>query len=1009
MKFLSKIIFLFTLLVPSIAQAQFYVTGDDPGNLRWKYIDTDNFRVIYPSGCDSLAVKYAFELEKFKIPVSRTTGYTAGQGDGRLMPVVMHTYNANNGSVAWAPKRMDLFTLPSAYDPEPMPWYTMLAVHEGRHVTQMQFGMKNNQKPFYLAFGEMWNILVSIIYPGFSLIEGDAVMAETALTYSGRGRTADFLNYYRIAFDNGIYRSWSHWRYPSQRNYTPDHYALGYLTFGGIRYLYNYPTFMKDGYDMASHKIFNLSPFTRAIKENRTRKNFKETFQEVCDTMHGIWSRDAQARAPFIYMEEVTKEPRLYTEYSNSVIHGSDIYTIKKGYTDTPRLIRIDDEGEEHLITHLPHETSKLQIHGEKLYWSEDKPDERWSMKSDSWIRSINLDGKDKDKVTDPDMLLYNPSFSKNKMAATRYFPEGGSALYVDGATIMAPDSLQIVESSWIDDTVYATAISNYGYGIYRYDGSWEVVLKPQPVKIGDFKSHGNELTFICDRSGVNELYHLDPISGELYQKTVTKYGAKDYAYDSDGSYLYFSTPTLKGMQICRTPVDSLVNRRVDLSTKYRYTIAECLAEQENEIARCYGDDKAVNENIEIKLSEPKRYGKFSHAFNIHSWTPVYVSVDNIMNMSFDHTYQAASLGASAIMQNRLATGVGEFGYSAHKDPYNNARWRHSGHFKFTYSGLYPVIEAKFDINDRAARQFNVTALKKGESTGISIQSKELNAPFIDGRISTYIPFNFTSGGWYKGFIPKLSYRITNDMFNTSISMVEQPAAGLYPSWYQSFTGATEGKNSFRHYLSGSIRAYSVLSTGHTAAYPRWGIGAEIGASTNLESHRILSPMGYAYLYGYVPGITKEQGLKLSVMHQQKLDRQAIFSQSIVQTLPRGMASDGALSSYISIYNPSITKVSADYAIPIYIGDISILKGLFYIKRLCLTPHADYMRAGKTDLLSVGSALTIDMSGVLWVEWPLSVGVTYSYSGLADYNLVKSQTGLDMNPHHVGAVFNISF
>ena len=144
-------------------------------------------------------------------------------------------------------------------------------------------------------------------------------------------------------------------------------------------------------------------------------------------------------------------------------------------------------------------------------------------------------------------------------------------------------------------------------------------------------------------------------------------------------------------------------------------------------------------------------------------------------------------------------------------------------------------------------------------------------------------------------------------------------------------------------------------------------------------------------------------------MHQQKLDRQAIFSQSIVQTLPRGLASDGALSSYISIYNPSITKVSADYAIPIYIGAISILKGLFYIKRLCLTPHADYMRAGKTDLLSVGSALTIDMSGVLWVEWPLSVGVTYSYSGLADYNLVKSQTGLDMNPHHVGAVFNISF
>ena len=40
MKFFYKIIFLLTLLIPSVAQAQFYVTGDDPGRLRWNFIDT---------------------------------------------------------------------------------------------------------------------------------------------------------------------------------------------------------------------------------------------------------------------------------------------------------------------------------------------------------------------------------------------------------------------------------------------------------------------------------------------------------------------------------------------------------------------------------------------------------------------------------------------------------------------------------------------------------------------------------------------------------------------------------------------------------------------------------------------------------------------------------------------------------------------------------------------------------------------------------------------------------
>ena len=165
MKFKQLIFLVSFLILPFVASAQFYVTGDDPGKLRWNYIDTDSYRVIYPAESDSLAHVYARKLEKFKIPVSRTTGYVTGEGDGRLMPVVLHTYNGSNGSVAWAPKRMDLFTLPSAHDVDPMPWSTMLAVHESRHVTQMQFGMTKAQKPFGYVFGQMWNILVSLVYP----------------------------------------------------------------------------------------------------------------------------------------------------------------------------------------------------------------------------------------------------------------------------------------------------------------------------------------------------------------------------------------------------------------------------------------------------------------------------------------------------------------------------------------------------------------------------------------------------------------------------------------------------------------------------------------------------------------------------------------------------------------------------------------------------------------------------------------------------------------------------
>ena len=84
------------LLLPMVAGAQFYVTGDDPGRLRWYTLDTDNYRIIYPEGNDSLAYLYGNNLEKFRIPVSRSMRYLPCGPDNplnRKMEIVLHTYN----------------------------------------------------------------------------------------------------------------------------------------------------------------------------------------------------------------------------------------------------------------------------------------------------------------------------------------------------------------------------------------------------------------------------------------------------------------------------------------------------------------------------------------------------------------------------------------------------------------------------------------------------------------------------------------------------------------------------------------------------------------------------------------------------------------------------------------------------------------------------------------------------------------------------------------------------
>lgn len=1023
---IKHIITILTFLLASLnASAQFYVTGDDPGKLKWKYIDTDSYRVIYPSESDSLAHIYARKLEKFKIPVSRTSGYVTGEGDGKLMPVVLHTYNGANGSVAWAPRRMDLFTLPSCQDVDPLPWSTMLAVHESRHVTQMQFGMTNLQKPFGYIFGEMWNIAVSLVYPSIYFIEGDAVVAETALTKSGRGRTADFLNYYRIAFDNGDFRNWSQWLYGSQRRYYPNHYAFGYMTLGNIRTMFDCPMYIQEGYSMVSRKIWKLN-YVKSNVKNYSGKKLKETFKDICHAMNDQWQKEDSLRAPFMTFEPITAEPRLYTDYNSHLIVGKDIYSIKSGYMNTPILVRIDEQGKEHKVCRFSSQTGNLQWsdYFKRLYWSEDIPDARWTMKTDSKIRYIE-DGTTRKRTLKNDRLLHNPSpmNSDSYMATTEYQVDGRSAVTIIGGhngnvmkSVNAPDSLQLVETAWIGKTLYATAVSEGGFGIYSIEiditgektGDWKEILSPQPVKVKDFQSSDDILIFTCDRTGVNEFYHFHPEDGSLFQKTCTRYGAAEFTYSEDGEYLYFSAPTLKGQQLSRIHTDSLLNRSVKYEDIHKYVLADKLSEQERKIALMEGDKETVPSNDSIYISTPKRYSKAGHMFNIHSWTPVYVNVDNIMNMSFDKIYQAASLGVSGIMQNRLATGVGEFGYSAHKDPYNRSKWRHSGHARFTYSGLYPIFEVSVDFNDRGSRQYFLKAYERKGQTSISLGSKELKNPYVEANIKAYIPFNFSSGGWYKGVIPQLSYKISNDMFNTGISILSYDALMGGADDNPVFVKYIEGKNGFRHSLSGALRAYTMLGTPNSAVYPKWGIGVEVGASGSLESSDILSPMGYAYIYGYLPGVISTQGIKLSAMHQHSLSRKTYFNQTLVNVLPRGLKNNAELLQWLSIRKDSMTLLSADYGIPIYIGEWGIFGGFFYIKRLVLTPHFDYMFADKDRLYSVGCDLTFDLNSILWLKWPCSMGVTYSYNGGRSYNSFKA-IGLNLGHHYVGPTFNVSF
>lgn len=1020
-------VFFVLMIFPSVCRAQFYTVGDNPASVRWYRTETPNYKIIYPEGLDSLAMVYGRTLETYRHAVGRSAGFDPGQNTRGKLPVIMHAFNArSNGSVTWAPKRLDFFVSPQAYGSEPMPWPDMLAIHEQRHSAQMQAGLSGVFRPFNWIFGEMFNGLVAGVWPYKELLEGDAVVAETALSRSGRGRTADFLNYWMIAFDNGDIRNWHKWRLGSQRNYAPSYYTAGYILFGGMRFRYGYTGVTADYFHHIARKPWDVRALTHVVKAG-TGADLKTAYREIADTLTVLWRQEIEARKPFIPSEQISKTPSRYTEYAHSAFAGNDLYVIKSSMTRPAELVTVDTLGRERHFKSFADRNGTLcyvpRLH--RLYWSEDIPDERWGQKVDSHIRYCDIEtGRRRSLTRKGRMFFPYPSPDETMISAAEYFDDGRTGITIvdifDGHRISgryAPDTVQFVENVWIKDTIYATGISAGGYGIYsirnsggEFSGDWRTVLAPQPVQICNFGGEGDELHFACDRTGVKEFYVFTPADGVLVRKTSTRYGADDFVFDNDGKYLYYSLKGHSGNLLSRTPADSLTDSHEDFNIIHAYPMADELTRQEKALAAA---DTVSAGGPDFTFTGPARYRKFPHLMKIHSWAPVYFNIDNLMNLSGEHYYDLLSLGVAALSQNDLGTAVSSFGYSAHKDPYDPRKWRHSGHFKFTYSGLYPVIEASVDFNDRSAR---ITGLGvqylNGEPAYLFSRSRDSGKPYVSGSLSAYIPFNFSRGGWTTGLIPRISYNLTNDVFHTS----------LY--WFDSYDGLGDsrfliarnpGRGIIRQRIVGSVRFYIRRPVAESGVFPRYGFGAETGGVFYPALQKYYSPAVYANIYGYLPGVIPQHGLYLKALFQSTVRGKGVFRSTIVDIRPRGFAQNEVLQTFLAGNSENSVKFSAEYGIPVYVGDVSAWGSFLYLRRLTVNPHFDWAMFGTGvsgaapgGLFSAGITVAADFRALFWLSLPFDIGITYSYNGGPSFNSIRA-SGAPLNRHFVGPVFSVQF
>lgn len=989
------------------AHAQFFLTGEDPGRLRWYRIQSAHYEVVYPEGADSLARVYARLLEQFRVPMGKSIGETPAEGQRKKFPVVLHThYPYSNGSVAYAPKRMDLYTMPEAYGNDPSPWPVQLAAHEPRHQAQLQLGGKGFMKPLPYLIGQAWNPIGWALYFDSSMGEGDAVVAETGLTRGGtRSRTADFLNYYRVALDQGDYRSWSRWYFGSYKKFTPDLYKISYMSVAAGRYLSDNPFFTREAVNRSLRNPFALSPGTlrRKMMTDSGDKRWKDTYVRMMDTYNALWQEADRARAPFQTLTPLTPAESFPVDYRSPVWADSTLYALRSGYLYPSELVRITEDGHVRRLHSMASQLSKLVYDPvrQRLYWTETRRDPRWTLSGSSELAFYDLrTGKMHSLSNGARYYSPAPSADGSRIAVVEYRTDGSQALLfldaVDGTVLEGrefPSGVQFTEIAWVGEQLYALGVAAEGYGLWRLsdDASFVAVLEPSAQKVVDLRTVDGALEWTSDRTGVNELYRYCVEEGRLEQRTVTRYGAGSFFHG--GGKLYCSAQTLNGKLLFTMPEDSLLSRTVRYGEVAAYPVEDALTAQEERLG------PQPDLQAEVPLSAPARYSKIGHT-RLHSWLPLYADYSAVMSGSFDLRYENAAPGVSLFFQNTLSTFSGMLGYAVHPDAnHPGGAWRHALHLRATYSGWLPVFEGRLDIGDSQALQYYVEKRYRESGGDMSVYSLLRRAPLFTGSLNVYLPLQFQRHGMYYGVTPQLRYAVSNHVFARGATAYAGNPSFTESPFYQLYS-VPEADGVPMQQLSASLRGFWMRPKATKAIYPRWGIGLETGCFLRPGILDYFAPEVYAYAYGYLPGLWRTQGWRLTATAQQRLSPdKARFGELAANTLPRGFS---AYQGIVGSRFPFQWKMTADYAIPIYAGDIDLPAIGVYAQHFLLTPHFDFTGLGAADnLWSAGADFSVKLKQEILFTADMSLGVSVHYLGGSWF----PNTSLD--PWAVGLIFSV--
>lgn len=890
--------FLFLVIVCFyfVSEAQYFQTGQDPASLKWRQINTTNFQVIYPDYYESRAQRLAAIMETVYKKAGTTLHYQP-----KKISIVLHTQTvSSNGLVAWAPKRVELYTIPhqGIYAQD---WLEQLAIHEFRHVVQI--GKINSELPkiIKLILGEQGEALVFGAYIPWWFIEGDAVVAETAFSNSGRGRFPSFLMEHKaLAVEKGNYKYDKAYN-SSFKNYVPDHYKLGYYLVGATREKYG-ADLWNSVLDRVGNKPFSINPFNHALKE-KTGLNKVELYNSVFDSLQKVWiAEDKKYKGSKIKI--ISPQHKIYTNYTYSQwVNNSEIISYKTALNKIPSFVKFDKTGNEKVIYYpgiIFNES--INYRDEWIVWSERIPDPRWQHSGKSLIQFMNTSTNQKLQIQ-PEFTAFSPAISPDKRKVVVVESDFSDHFYLSVYGIESGELLTRFQTEnnnyffspeWLNDMeLVAIALLNEGKRLVRIDpetDKMEILVEKDLGELKSLKVVDKLLYFVCSYSGKNNLYQFDLENNRLELLYEPRFDLDYPSVSSNGNSIILSDYTADGYRLIQLEKSNAQKVPVENVSKAKYFLASELKKQEPEIF----DFSALDTTA--FLSE--KYFKTQHLLNFHSWAPLAVDVDN---------YEF-SPGVSALSQNKLGTASLNVGYK-----WKTAEKTGEVYGKYTFKGWYPLFDLNFSTG-KSASEFSTIEQVKDKSGNIVHQDttlKRFTWNETNFGADVRIPFDFSSGKFSRFLQPEIKMDYTH--YGHDSSTPER----IFEGDFQPVT--------YRLYYQ------QLLRRSYQDVFPNFGMVADIIYKHTPIGSTDLGSLFLGQSIIYLPGLFSNHGIKLySGIQDKNLSSDYSFSESI--RYPRGYGRINTTRTY---------SFSSDYKLPLFYPEWSV-GNLVYLQRVKASLFVDF-------------------------------------------------------------------